>query len=179
MNKLLLNVLTGSVLIVLLGAGTVAAQSPETVTPAPASNEGSSGGLPFPTGLRAGYTSWEDYSQAHFGVHAKLGDLFPNVQLTPSLEMGFGDDLTLVTLHGDLAYRFTELVSFPWELYTGGCLALNYINPEVVDSDFQLGLSGVIGLSKSLGNGDDIMLEARLGILDSPGFKLTLGYTFF
>jgi hypothetical protein len=137
------------------------------------------GGLPFPTGLRAGYTSWENYGQMHFGAHAKLGDLFPNVQLTPAVEMGFGDDLTLVTVNGDLSYRFTELVSFPWELYGGGCLGLNFIKPRDIDSDFQLGLSGLVGLSRTLAGGDEIMIETRLGILDSPGFKLTVGYTFF
>jgi hypothetical protein len=135
--------------------------------------------LPVPTGLRAGYTSWDEVSQMHFGAHAKLGDLFPNVQLVPSLEMGFGDGLTLVAVNGDLSYRFTELVSYPWELYGGGSLAFNYIKPRNVDSDFQLGLSGLVGLSKTLSGGNEIMFETRFGILDSPGFKATIGYTFF
>ena len=138
-----------------------------------------SGGLPFPTGPRVRYTSFDGISQMHFGAHAKLSDLFPNVQFTPNIEMGFGDDLTLVTLQGDLSYRFTELVSFPWELYGGGCLALNYLKPANFDSDFQLGLSALAGISKALNNGDELLLETRFGILDSPDFKLTLGYTFF
>lgn len=137
------------------------------------------GDRPLPLGLRAGYTHWESISQLHLGAHAKLGDIFPNVQLTPGLEWGFGDDFTLVTLNGDLSYRFTELVSFPWELYGGGCLGLNYTKPADFDSDFQLGLSGLVGLAKKLAGGDEIMVETRFGLLDSPGFKLTLGYTFF
>ena len=132
-----------------------------------------------PLGLRAGYTSWENYGQMHFGAHMKLGDRFPNVQLTPNLEMGFGDDLTLIALNGDLSYRFTELFTYPWELYGGGCLALNYLKPRDVDHDFQLGISGVIGMARALAGGNEILLEARFGILDSPGFKVTLGYTFF
>ena len=155
--------------ILILVAGTASAQAPAD----------QSGGLPFPVGLRAGYTNWENYSQLHFGAHAKLGDIFPNVQLTPGVEIGLGDSLNLVTINGDMTYRFTELVSFPWELYGGGCLSLNYINPDEVESDFQLGLSVLLGLSKTLAGGDEVMVETRLGILDSPGFKLTLGYTFF
>lgn len=137
-----------------------------------------SGAFP-PVGLRAGFTSWEEYSQFHFGAHMKAGDLFPNVQLVPSLEMGFGDGLTLVTLNGDFSYRFTELVSYPWALYAGGSLSLNYINPDDLESDLHLGLSALAGLGKSFANGDEIMVELRFGILDSPGFKATLGYTFF
>ena len=134
---------------------------------------------PFPVGVRVGYTSWDDFGQVHFGAHAKLGDLFPNVQFMPVLEMGFGDDLTLVALAGDLTYRFTELFTYPWELYGGGSLALNHIQPGDLDADWQLGLSGLVGINKALGNGDELMLEARVGLLDSPDFKLTLGYTFF
>lgn len=140
---------------------------------------GSGGALPFPTGLRVGYTSWDDIGQMHFGAHAKLGDVFPNIQLVPGVEMGFGDDVTLLTMNGDLSYRFTELTSYPWEIYGGGSLSLNFIKPKDFDGDWQLGFSGLIGLNKALGNGDEIMLETRLGILDSPGFKITLGYTFF
>lgn len=158
-----------AVLLLMLVAGLVMAQPSSAGT----------GILSYPLGLRAGHTSWENYSQIHFGAHAKLGDLFPNVQLTPGLELGLGDSLTLLTINGDLTYRFTELVSFPWELYGGGCLSLNYIKPQDLDSDTQLGLSGLAGLSKTLRGGDEVMVETRFGILDSPGFKLTFGYTFF
>ena len=163
------------VLMLLLTAGPAWAQSSTTDQP---TSSGSKHHF-FPVGLRAGYTSWEDYSQFHFGAHAKLGDIFPNVQLVPSLEAGFGDGLTLVALNGDITYRFTELVTYPWELSGGGCLALNYINPDQAPSDFQLGFSGLFGLSKALNSGDEVMVETRFGIIDSPGFKLTFGYTFF
>lgn len=160
-------------LLLLTAAGSAWGQA------APAAASANTPGRSLPLGLRAGYTSWENISQVHFGAHAKLGDIFPNVQLTPSLEMGFGDDFTLVALNGDLSYRFTELVSFPWALYGGGGLGLNYTKPGDFDSDFQLGFSGVAGLGRTLSGGDEIMVETRFGILDSPGFKLTLGYTFF
>jgi len=119
--------------------------------------------LDFPLGPRVGYTSWDGISQVHFGAHAKLGELFPNVEMTPNIEMGFGDDYTIITLNGDLAYQFTELTSAPWGLYGGGSLSLNYLDHDLVDGNLDLGFSAIAGV----------------GILDSPDFKATIGYTFF
>ena len=135
--------------------------------------------LGTPIGVRVGYTDWDNVSQMHFGAHAKTGELFPNVDFTPGLEMGFGDDITIMTFNGDLAYKFTELMEAPWGLYAGGSLSLNYLNPRHLESDIHLGLSGLLGFTRLLSGGDELMLEARFGILDSPDFKITFGYTFF
>jgi hypothetical protein len=144
--------------------------------------------LPFPTGLRVGHTSWDGISQIHFGAHAKLGEVFPSFHFTPGIEAGFGDNATVITFNGDLAYSFTELSSFPWGFYGGGSLSLNYLNldlgpaeniPGVDSDDWQLGLSALAGVTRARDNGDEWMLEARISLLDSPEFKLTLGYTFF
>ena len=135
--------------------------------------------LDVPIGPRVGYTSWDGIDQMHFGAHAKLGELFPNVELTPSLEMGFGNSYTIITLNGDLAYQFTELTTATWGLYGGGSLSLNYKDHDLVDGNMDLGLSALIGSTRKLGNGNEVLGEIRLGILDSPGFKLTFGYTFF
>ncbi len=132
-----------------------------------------------PLGPRVGYTSWDGISQMHFGIHAKLGELFPNVEMTPNIEMGFGDGFTIITFNGDLAYQFTELTTEPWGLYAGGSLSLNYLNNELISGDLDLGFSGLLGVTRKLGNQNELLFEIRLGILDSPDFKATLGYTFF
>jgi hypothetical protein len=132
-----------------------------------------------PLGVRAGYTSWESINQFHFGGHAKLGDLFPNVALTPNLELGFGDSATVVAVNGDLVYRFTELANAPWGPYAGGCLSFIFVDRNDEGSDTDLGLSGVVGTTYALTGGNEIFAEVRFGIMDSPGFKATVGYTFF
>jgi hypothetical protein len=142
-------------------------------------NTGSALALGLPIGPRVGYTSWDGIQQMHFGAHAKTGDLFPNVELTPGIEMGFGDDVTLITLNGDLVYRFTELSTDPWGFNAGGSLSLNYIDHKLSDGNLDLGFSGLIGVTRKLGNGNELLAEIRLGILDSPDFKATIGYTFF
>jgi hypothetical protein len=47
------------------------------------------------------------------------------------------------------------------------------------DSDTKLGLSVLAGTTRPLANGNELLGEIRFGLLDSPDFKLTFGYTFF
>jgi hypothetical protein len=137
-----------------------------------------SAGLP-PIGPRIGYTSWEGLKQVHFGAHAKLGDLFPNIALTPNIELGLGDNLTVFAINGDLAYRVTEMASGSWEPYVGGSLSLLVVDSKFGSADTDLGLSAVVGTTHGLSSGNELLFEIRLGILDSPGFKATAGFTFF
>jgi hypothetical protein len=130
-------------------------------------------------GLRAGWTSWDSLNQFHFGAHYLAGELFPNVELTPNVEIGVGDDATIVAVQADLAYQFTEFFQKPWGLYGGGSLAFNYYKPSGFDSDTDLGLSLVAGGKYDFASGRQGMLEIRVGLMDSPDFKLTVGTTLF
>jgi hypothetical protein len=130
-------------------------------------------------GLRAGWTSWNSLNQFHFGAHYLAGELFPNVEFTPNLEVGIGDGATIWTFQGDLAYQFTELVQKPWGFYGGGCLGFNIVDPEFGDSQTDLGLSLIAGGKYHFAGGRQGMVEVRVGVLDSPDFKLTVGTTLF
>jgi hypothetical protein len=130
-------------------------------------------------GLRAGWTSWDSLNQFHFGAHYLAGELMPNVEFTPNLEIGVGDDVTLWAFQGDFAYQFTELVQKPWGLYGGASLAFNYLKPSGFDGDTDLGLSLLAGGKYHFASGRQGMLEIRVGVLDSPDFKLTVGTTLF
>jgi hypothetical protein len=132
-----------------------------------------------PFGIRAGYTSWKSLDQIHVGGHFYLGEIFPNVEFTPGVEVGFGDSATVMALNGDVTYLFTEFVGYPWGLYGGGSLAFILVNPDFGDSDTDLGLSGLVGTTYTFANDHKGMAEVRFGIMDSPSFKLTLGYTLF
>lgn len=135
--------------------------------------------LDLPVGPRIGYTHWDGINQLHFGGHVKLGELFPNVELSPGLEMGFSNGYTVIVVNGDLAYQFTELTSAPWGLYGGGSLSLNYLDHDLLEGNLDLGLSALVGVTRQLNNGNEVLGEIRLGVLDSPEFKVTFGYTFF
>ena len=147
--------------------------------PAPAQEGGGADPTLRKFGLRAGYTGWDGLSQFHFGVHYLAGELFPNVEFTPNVEIGVGDDATVVAVQGDVAYQFTEFVQKPWGFYGGGCLAFNYVDFSGVDSDTDLGLSLLAGGTYDFANGRQGMVEIRVGVMDSPGFKVTVGTTLF
>ena len=105
-----------------------------------------------------------------------------NVELTPNLEIGLGDDATIISVNGDVTYQFTELVTSPWGLYGGGALSLHIVDFDEVrggSSDTDLGLNLVVGGTKVFANGHLGLAEIRFGVLDSPDLKFTLGYSLF
>ncbi len=158
----------------------VLGQTPETSEPAPSppvQSQPVQSNTAF--GVRGGFTDWNGVSQIHLGAHLKIGEVFPNVQFTPNVEAGFGDDVTIITLNGDLAYNFTEFVAAPWNLYGGGALSFNYLNPQNGGSDTDIGLSALLGMEYAFANEHEGMVEIRVGLMDSPDFKLTFGYTLY
>jgi hypothetical protein len=147
--------------------------------PAVAQWDGSADEIPFPVGLRVGYTSWESARQVHFGGQADLGEFIENLSFVPSVELGLGDNLTVVAINGDVRWAFTEMVGDPWGLYGGGSLGLIWTDWPDADANTDLGLSVLGGLTRRFANGHDGLLEVRLGLLDSPGCKVTFGYSLF
>ncbi len=144
-----------------------------------AAGSAGAGALHHPLGVRAGYTSWDRINQFHFGIHSDWGELMPNIALVPGVELGLGDDFTVVTFNGDVVYRSAELVSRPWEMYGGGSISFNIVDGPGGGAHTDLGLSGLAGVTKHLDNGHTALAEIRLGIMDSPDFKLTVGYSLF
>jgi hypothetical protein len=132
--------------------------------------------LAGPFGLRAGVTV--DPDQFHFGGHYDAGFVGTNLRVVPNIEVGFGDNITLVCVNGDLLYDFP---TSPWAV--GGELGLNFWNydsgfPGANDSDTDVGLSAVGNYRLGLSSGQTLLLEAKLGIADSPDFKFTVGWNF-
>lgn len=132
-----------------------------------------------PLMVRGGMTHWNNLNQLHLGVQSDLGELRPNIALLPSVELGFGDSLTLLTIHGDLVYRFTEVTTRPWGLYGGGGLSFNFLDADHGGSDTDLGLSAVGGLTREFSNGHQGLFELRFGLIDYPDLKITFGYSVF
>ncbi len=126
-------------------------------------------------GLRAGATINPD--QLHVGAHVDFGAVVPPLRLQPNVEVGFGDDQTVVSLNGDLLYDFPGTM-----FYVGGELGINWVSWDIngqSGDDSDLGLSAIGGLRKTLASGTNMFLEAKLGLVDSPDFKFTVGFDIF
>lgn len=133
-------------------------------------------------GLRGGITF--DPDQVHVGAHLYGGELFTNGFFLPNVEIGFGDDITLIALNPELVYKFTKRSTADWGFYMGTGLGVNFMNhdggpfhDDVSDTD--LGVNFLGGMSRKLSAGNDFFLELKLGAADSPEAKITAGLTFY
>ena len=122
-------------------------------------------------GLRGGLTLSPD--QFHIGAHTDVGPVIESLRLVPNVEVGFGDNFTLIALNGDLIYDFSDT---PWSI--GGELGLNFMNHDNAGSNTDFGLSVLGDYRLGLSSGKTLLLEAKLGLLDSPDFKFTVGWNF-
>ena len=131
-------------------------------------------------GLRGGATI--DPDQVHVGAHVIGGELFRDGWFIPNIEIGFGDDLTLVALNPELVYKFSRRGRGDWGFYIGGGLGLNFTswdnNGRGDNSSTDLGVNFLGGMSRRLSAGNDFFIELKLGAADSPDAKVTAGFTF-
>lgn len=118
-----------------------------------------------------------DPDQIVVGVHASLGQLAPHVRFQPNVELGFGDDVTLVEINADVHYRFQNNWDV-WNPYAGAGLGLGFAAVDGADdqSDLQVHLVG--GVEKGVSNGA-FFGEIKFGLSDeTPDFKFLVGWTF-
>jgi hypothetical protein len=125
-------------------------------------------------GIRAGVSA--DPSQFYFGGHASFGPIVDKLWFRPNLEVGVGNDLTLIALNAEFAY-WIPLRKNPWNVYLGGGPAANIFSFGGVrnrDTDVRPGFNLLIGIAQRKG----LFSEIKIGAIDSPSFKFGIGYTF-
>lgn len=117
-------------------------------------------------------------NQFVFGAHADLGDPLEQTSLFfPVVEIGLGDDLTVVSVGTDVLYRFRERFGV-WNPYAGGELAFVFLDADKGSNDTELGLSGVLGVEKGIGDSNRFATELKFEIIDAPNVKLQVMWTF-
>src|SRR5215467_11744794 len=125
-------------------------------------------------GIRAGVSA--DPAQFYFGGHAAFGPVVDKLWFRPNLEVGVGNNLTLIALNAEFAY-WIPLRKNPWNVYLGGGPAANIFTSGGVrnrDSDVRPGFNLLIGIAQRKG----LFSEIKIGAIDSPSFKFGIGYTF-
>lgn len=115
-----------------------------------------------------------DPDQFVVGAQTDLGPIFSIARLTPSADLGVGNDVTTFAFNGDIIFRFF-LPGSDVSFYGGGGPTLVYWDADAIDGDLEVGLSLVGGARLPMGGAHLYNLEARLGISDVPDFRLLLG----
>lgn len=131
-------------------------------------------GPPRSYGVHAGFGL--DPDQFVLGAQAELGQV-KIARFAPSLNAGFGDNLTIFALNGDVRlYLSPPKTTFA--VFLGGGPTLAMIDFEGGDTDTEIGLSLVGGLKAAMGRSNAYTLEGRLGLGDIPEFRLLVGILF-
>ena len=119
-------------------------------------------------GLRAGVSS--DPTQFYFGGHVNTAPIWNKISFRPNVEIGVGNGGTAVGFNIEFAYWY-PLRNQPWNLYMGGGPAANVYHANG-NTDLKPGFNLLFGAKHSSG----VFLEIKIGLIDSPDFKLGVGY---
>ena len=123
-------------------------------------------------GIRAGVSGSPD--QFFIGGHVETGFVAEHTTFRPNVEVGFGDGLTVLAINLEFAYH-VPLKRHPWKVYFGGGPAAIVASPHGRGgSDVGGGFNVMLGIQARQG----LFTELKLGLIDSPEVKLTVGYAF-
>jgi hypothetical protein len=127
-------------------------------------------------GIRAGVSA--DPEQFFFGGHFETEPIIDRLSFRPNLEIGVGDDLTLFAINIEFVYS-VPLRGHPWRVYFGGGPAANIYSRHDDDGrdddgDVEGGFNVLVGLQHRRG----LFTEFKVGAIDSPSVKFTVGYVF-
>lgn len=136
-------------------------------------------------GPRVGLTFNPD--QVHFGGHIDFGDVAENLMMMPNIEIGIGDNLTTISPSFELDYRFRSDWG-AWTPYLGGGIGPvfysykdDYWHDNGHDNhatDLGLYMQFGIGRGSAGSQSGHFFIEGKLGLVDAPDFKATVGWTF-
>ena len=122
-----------------------------------------------------------DPDQVWGGVHFNLGYFARDVRFRPSITMGFGDDITLITAMAEVHYVFSKVQV--WKPYVGGGLGVDWIDSDDDDddwdSDTEVAFAGIGGVETKLRSGVLLGFEGRVGLGDAdPDFMVGVTWSF-
>ena len=131
-------------------------------------------------GPRLGFSV--DPDQFVFGGQLIIGEIAPDLTFDPSLEFGFGDDLTVISLNGDVHYHFAVSGS-QWRPYAGAGIAIQFVQFDAPpgfddDSDTEVGGNLIVGAGVPTSSGNRFFGEIKFGLGDVPDFKIMAGWNF-
>ena len=112
-----------------------------------------------------------DPDQVFFGGHIETSPLIERLRFRPNVDIGLGDDITLIAFNLDFTYAFTS--GRPWNINAGAGPAINWFDFDG-GSETEGGFNILVGAKHR----DGMFFEMKIGTLDSPDLKFGVGYTF-
>ena len=118
-------------------------------------------------GVRAGASANPD--QFYFGAHGETPALIDKLHFRPNVEIGVGNNITLVAFNIEFAYHIPTGPN--WYTYAGAGPALNMIRFRG-NTNSEGGFNLLLGVQHTSG----LFAEIKAGLADSPDFKVGVGY---
>ena len=125
-------------------------------------------------GPQIGFSQGPD--QFVVGGHLQWGDVAPQLDFVPGIDLGFGDNATLVSVNGDFHYRIDT--NTQWQPYVGGGVGIHFISVDNGGSDTQAGGHFIAGADVATKSHSRFFAELKLGFGDSPDLKALAGWSF-
>jgi hypothetical protein len=133
-------------------------------------------------GPRVGFST--DPDQLVLGGQMSVGEVAPNLTFDPNIELGFGDNATLIAFNLDMHYHF-RLTNSNWRPYVGAGMGINLIQidlqPFVGDDTFtKVAGQFIFGAGVPTAGGNQFFGEMKLGLGSNwtPDLKLLVGWNF-
>lgn len=135
-------------------------------------------------GVRGGYRLGErDFDQLVVGAQANLGEVSPNLRFAPNVQLGLGNDVTILSLNPELQYVFRDSpMADDTYFYAGGGLGVHIENFEAGnndrqhDSDTALKINLAAGVEKKLSAKSGVFGEVRVSFIDGTLIDLLGGF---
>lgn len=130
-------------------------------------------------GLRAG--AGDDPDQIVFGVQLDMGEFIQNLRFQPNVEVGVGDDTTILSLTAPVHYRVP--LEGELTLYGGGGVTVGFIDRDEDEfdeddgSDFDISPMAAGGIAWPVGQ-NELSVELNLTGGDFSTVKLVVGWMF-
>ena len=126
-------------------------------------------------GGRVGYG--DDPDQFVCGLQADVGEVYRLTHFVPSIDAGFGNDVTTLTFNGDLKV-YLPLPKSTVMFYGLAGPAITIWSADSGGSDTEIGAYLGLGARMGLSTSGWYNLEARFGIGDVPDLRIMLGVLF-
>jgi hypothetical protein len=131
-------------------------------------------------GPRVGFST--DPSQVVVGGQLEMGNVAPQIDFVPSVDFGFGDNVTLVSLNGDFRYRL-NVADTKWQPYVGAGVSVHFFSWDnnVINHSSTETLGGgslLFGADVPTASGSRFFVEGKIALGDGPTFKAMAGWNF-